>query len=147
MARINPDTRRFLETKARTLEARARRLAHLTPNSVGIRPQDEPYAPSPAHFVAANRRLMAIDQSVERRLTELRSRLGSASPARILPAIALVEREVDRARRAFGMFFEVFSQRGSTFAPALAAHDAVAADCYAAIRQTSPTIFRGCSSR
>jgi hypothetical protein len=143
MARINPDTRRFLETKARTLEARARRLAHLTPNSVGIRPQDEPYAPSPAHFAAANRRLMAIDQSVERRLTELRSRLGSASPARILLAIALVEREVDRARRAFGMFFEVFSQRGSTFAPALAAHDAVAADCYAAIRQTSPTIFRG----
>jgi hypothetical protein len=50
---------------------------------------------------------------------------------------------VDRARRAYGMFFEVFSQRGSSFAPALAAHDAIAADCYAAIRQTSPTIFRG----
>jgi hypothetical protein len=143
MASINEDTRRFLETKARTLAARGRRLAHLTPNGVGIRPQDEPYAPSSAHFAAANGRLMAIDQSVERRLAELGSRLGSASPARILLAIAMVEREVDRARRAFGMFFEVFSQRGSTFAPALAAHDAVAADCYAAIRQTSPTIFRG----
>lgn len=143
MARINGDTRRFLETKARTLAARARRLAHLTPNSVGIRPQDEPYSPSPAHFEAANRRLATIDQSIERRLGELRSRLANASPSQILLSIALVEREVDRARRAFGMFFEVFSQRGSSFAPGLAAHDAIAADCYAAIRQTSPTIFRG----
>ncbi len=38
-------------------------------------------------------------------------------PQRVLIDIALVEREVDRARRAFGMFFEVFSQRGSTYAP------------------------------
>jgi hypothetical protein len=143
MARTDANTRRFLETKARTLAARGRRLAQLTPNGVGIRPQDEPYAPSPAHFDAANRRLEAIDQSVERRLEELHSRLGSAPPSQILLSIALVEREIDRARRAFGMFFEVFSQRGSAFSPALAAHDAVAADCYAAIRQTSPTIFRG----
>jgi hypothetical protein len=143
MASINKETRRFLQTKAHTLAARARRLAQLTPNGVGIRPQDEPYAPSPAHFEAANRRLAAIDQSVERRLEELNSRLGSTPPPQVLLSIAMVEREIDRARRAFGMFFEVFSQRGSSFAPALAAHDAVAADCYAAIRRTSPTIFGG----
>ena len=29
----------------------------------------------------------------------------------------MVEREIDRARRSFGMFFEIFSQRGSSFAP------------------------------
>jgi hypothetical protein len=143
MASTNKETRRFLQTKANTLATRARRLAQLTPSGVGIRPQDEPYAPSPAHFEAANRRLVAIDQSVERRIEELGSRLGSAPPSQVLLSIAMVEREIDRARRAFGMFFEVFSQRGSSFAPALAAHDAVAADCYAAIRRTSPTIFGG----
>ena len=57
--------------------------------------------------------------------------------------MALVEREIDRARRAFGMFFELFSQRGSVFAPALAAHDVIAADCYAALRKTAPLIFKG----
>jgi hypothetical protein len=31
------------------------------------------------------------------------------------------------------LFFEVFAQRGTTFAPALAAHDAIARDCYAAV--------------
>jgi hypothetical protein len=41
------------------------------------------------------------------------------------------------------MFFEVFSQRGSAFAPALAAHDAIAADCYRAVRQAAPLVFRG----
>src|SRR5258707_6490329 len=118
VARSTESKRRFWETKARALAARSRRLAQLTPNGVGIRPQDEPYAPSPAHFDAANRRLAAIDQSVERRLEELGSRLSSAPPSQILLSIAMVEREIDRARRAFGMFFEVFSQRGSTFAPA-----------------------------
>jgi hypothetical protein len=136
------DTRRFLETKARTLAARARRLSSLTPESVGIRPQDRPYAPSAAHYEAANRRLSAIDSTVARRLERMRRILNVAPPSQVLVAMSLVERELDRARRAFGMFFEVFSQRGSTFAPALAAHDAVAADCYAAIRQSSPTIFQ-----
>ncbi len=55
------DTRRFLETKARTLAARARRLSSLTPESVGIRPQDRPYAPSPAHYETANRRLPRLN--------------------------------------------------------------------------------------
>jgi hypothetical protein len=55
----------------------------------------------------------------------------------------MVEREIDRARRAFGMFFEVFAQRGTAFAPALAAHDAIARDCYAAIRKAAPNIFPG----
>jgi hypothetical protein len=143
MSGTNIDTRRFLETKARALAARARRLSRLTPDSVGIRPQDRPYAPSVAHFEAANRRLAAIDLSVKQRLEHLKRRVGAAPPSQVLIAMSLVEREIDRARRAFGLFFEVFSQRGSTFAPALAAHDTVAADCYAAIRQTSPTIFRG----
>jgi hypothetical protein len=137
------DTRRFLETKARTLAARARRLANLTPESVGIRPQDRPYAPSPAHYEAANRRLAAIDGTVARRLEHVRRILDAAPPSQVLVAMSLVEREIDRARRAFGMFFEVFSQRGSSFAPALAAHDAIAADCNSAIRRSSPTIFQG----
>jgi hypothetical protein len=55
----------------------------------------------------------------------------------------LVEREVDRARRAFGLFFDVFSQRGSSFAPALAACDMVASDCFAAVRDAAPGVLRG----
>src|SRR5690606_15219615 len=102
-----------------------------------------PFAPSPAHFRAANRRLAAIDQQISRRLAHL-ERIGPAASARrILVAIALVEREVDRARRAFGLFFELFSQRGSVFAPTLAAHDVIAADCYQAVRETAPQIFSG----
>jgi hypothetical protein len=61
----------------------------------------------------------------------------------VLVDIALVEREIDRARRAFGLFFEVFGQRGTTFAPSLAAHDAIAIDCYTAIRENDPNLFRG----
>jgi hypothetical protein len=143
MTTTNQATRRFLEIKARALVARARRLSRLTPLSVGIRPQDEPYSPSPQHFEAASRRLAAIDRRVQQRLAELERRMGRVPPRLALLYMAMVEREIDRARRAFGMFFEVFSQRGSAFAPALAAHDAIAADCYAAIRQTSPTIFSG----
>lgn len=143
MATTNELTRGFLQTKARALAARARRLAQLTPRDVGIRPQDAPYAPSAEHFAAANRRLAEIDRGVTQRLTELNRRMArGTTPNLVLVYMALVEREIDRARRAFGLFFEVFSQRGSAFAPALAAHDAIAVDCYAAIRQTAPTIFR-----
>jgi hypothetical protein len=61
----------------------------------------------------------------------------------VLVDIALVEREIDRARRAWGLFFEVFSQRGSAFAPVLAAHDVIAADCYTAARTAVPGVLRG----
>jgi len=135
--------RQFLGAKVRALEARARRLAQLTPETVGIRPKDRPFAPSLSHFAAANRRLQAIDQDIERRIRFLKSHWHSASPQNALTYTALVEREVDRARRAFGLFFEIFSQRGSEFAPALAAHDAIANDCYTAVRQAAPLIFRG----
>ena len=57
--------------------------------------------------------------------------------------MAMLDRQVDRVRRTFGMFFEVLSQRGSSFAPALAAHDMIAADCYAIVRATLPEVFRG----
>jgi hypothetical protein len=60
-----------------------------------------------------------------------------------LLAMAMVERELDRARRAFGMFFEVFAQRGTAFARSLAAHDAIARDCYAVVRANAPQIFPG----
>jgi hypothetical protein len=135
--------REFLRTKARTLEARARRLSALTPEAVGIRPQDRPYAPSPAHFRAANRRLALIDRDITRRLKFMRRHWPTAAPQQALGYMALVEREVDRARRAFGMFFEVFSQRGSEFASSLCAHDAIASDCYMAIRQAAPLVLRG----
>jgi hypothetical protein len=137
------ETREFLRTKVLALAARSRRLTHLTPVAVGIRPQDRPYAPSTAHFDAANRRLAAIDRLTRVRLTELQRRERKASPRLVLIYAAMVEREIDRARRAFGMFFEMFSQRGSHFAPALAAHDTIAADCYVAIRQAAPRIFPG----
>src|ERR1700750_730714 len=92
------ETRSFMQTKARTLAARARRLSSLTPQSVGIRPQDRPYAPSPAHYEAANRRLAASDSTVARRLEHMRRILHTAPPSQVLVAMSLVEREIDRAR-------------------------------------------------
>lgn len=135
--------RGFLRTKILALAARARRLTHMDYDSVGIRRQDLPFAPSPAHFQAANQRLAVINHEIEQRFEHLRRVWRGAPLDRVLIDIALVERELDRARRTFGLFFEVFSQRGSTFAPSLAAHDGIAADCYAAIRQAAPRIFRG----
>jgi hypothetical protein len=41
------------------------------------------------------------------------------------------------------MFYEVFAQRGTSYGPTLAAHDAIAADCYAAVRAAAPRIFSG----
>jgi hypothetical protein len=135
--------RSFLRAKLIDLAGRTGRLARMDYASVGIRPQDVPYAPSAAHFQAANQRLAAIQQQVRRRFQWLERIWAQAPLDRVLIDMALVERELDRARRAFGLFFEVFSQRGSTFAPMLAAHDVIAADCYAAIRQVDPQIFRG----
>ena len=136
-------TRLFLRTKILALAARARRLARIDTDGVGIRRQDRPYAPSAAHFRAANQRLAMIDQQIARRLGDLQQIWQTGSKQRILQDIALVEREIDRARRAFGLFFELFSQRGSAFAPALAAHDVIAEDCYRAVREVAPRIFRG----
>lgn len=135
--------RDFLRHRILGLRARARRLARITPRDVGLRPQDLAYAPSVAHFEAANQRLEAIDVEISRRLADLQRARTTVSSQRLLVDIALVEREVDRARRAFGLFFEIFSQRGSAFAPALAAHDVIAADCYQAIRDAAPRIFSG----
>jgi hypothetical protein len=135
--------REFLRTKLLALRARSRRLAKMDYESVGIRPQDIPYAPSKAHLQAANQRLAVIDQQVVRRLRKLDETWKTAPLNRVLIDIALVERELDRARRAFGLFFEIFSQRGSAFAPPLAAHDVIAVDCYTAVREAAPRIFRG----
>lgn len=135
--------RQFLHSKILALVARARRLARINGEGVGIRPQDQPYAPFPAHFRAVNQRLAAIDQQIARRLSDLQRHWQTAPLRRVLIDIALVEREIDRARRTFGLFFEIFSQRGSMFAPALAAYDAIAEDCYRAVRQAAPQIFRG----
>lgn len=133
----------FLTAKIKDLAARASRLAHVDHASVGIRPQDMPYAPSTAHFQAANRRLAKIDNDVRHQLKRLREKGDQAPLQVLLHQIALVEREIDRARRTFGLFFEVFSQRGSSFAPALAAHDAIAVSCYDAVRESSPGLLRG----
>lgn len=137
------ETRQFLKVKILTLAARARRLAQIDYQSVGIRPGDRAYAPSPRHFKAANQRLKKIDQEVAKRLHHVQVSWAKAPQDQVLKDIALVEREVDRARRSFGLFFDVFSQRGSAFAPVLAAHDVIAADCYAAIHQADPRIFQG----
>jgi hypothetical protein len=143
-ARGREGVRRFLAVKARGLRSRARRLAVLTPQAVGYRAEDLPFAPSPAHFRAANRRLAAIHRMVRQRLGELdRVLKPGVAPQDALMALAMVDREVDRARRTFGMFFEVFAQRGTAFAPALTAHDAIARDCYAAVRAGAPRLFPG----
>jgi hypothetical protein len=136
------ETRSFLRSKILSLGARARRLAKVDYASVGIRPQDLPYAPSPGHFKVANHRLALIDREIAKRLERVQAEAETASHKRLLIDIALVEREIDRARRTFGLFFEVFGQRGTSYAPVLAAHDLIAADCYQAIRQSSPGQFR-----
>ena len=136
------EARAFLRAKLISLAARARRLARVDYASVGIRPQDLPFAPSPEHFRAANRRLALIDREIRRRLAIARQRWATAPIDRALVDMAVVERELDRARRAFGLFFELFSQRGSSYAPVLAAHDAIAADCYTSVRQVAPELFR-----
>ncbi len=135
------EARAFLHAKIMSLAARARRLARIDHSSVGIRPQDLPYAPSRGHFDAANDRLEAIDREVVRRLGQLRQIAEKAPLQRVLNEIALVEREIDRARRSWGLFFEVFGQRGSAFAPVLAAHDVIAADCYAAAGAAVPGVL------
>jgi hypothetical protein len=136
-----PGLRHFLRARIIGLAARARRLARIDYASVGIRPQDLPYVPSPAHFKAANDRLAAIDREIVARLSTVQRDWLRTGPQRALVDIALVEREVDRARRAFGMFFEVFGQRGTSFAPVLAAHDVIANDCYDAVRQGAPRLL------
>lgn len=137
------DVRRFLQAKITGLSARLTRLARIDNAFVGLRPQDMPYAPSAEHFRVANARLAAVEQRIRRRFAELQDDGGRRAPQRVLVDVALVERELDRARRLFGMFYEVFAQRGTAFGPALAAHDTIAEDCYQAVRQAAPRIFEG----
>lgn len=140
-------THDFLHAKLLGLGARLGRLERIDRAFVGLRPQDMPYAPSPAHFVAANRRLEAAERGVQARFRQLQQRwrltrsAAGAPVDRLLVDMALVEREMDRVRRLFGMFYEVFAQRGTRFGPALAAHDAVAQDCYVAVREAAPDVL------
>src|ERR1700736_3809523 len=101
-------TNKFLEAKRTALVARAQRLSSLSPRRVGLRPQDIPYSPSPDHFNAANRRLAEISTQIARRVRCV-NRVWSGQKAEPkLIAAAMLEREIDRARRSFGMFFEIF---------------------------------------
>ena len=143
MSGIGEDTRHFLQAKVAALAARMSRLSRIDNAFVGLRPQDMPYAPTPAHFRAANSRLAVVEQRIRTRFAELRQRWQGQPVQRTLIDMALVERELDRARRLFGMFYEVFAQRGTSFGPALAAHDAIAEDCYRAVREAAPRIFSG----
>ena len=136
------DLHRFLQAKIGGLSAWLSRLARIDNAFVGLRPQDMPYAPSARHFDAANARLAQVEQRIRARFAGLRQ-WERRAPQRVLIDIALVERELDRARRLFGMFYEVFAQRGTSYGPALAAHDAIADDCYQAVRQAAPRIFDG----
>jgi hypothetical protein len=140
-------TRAFLHAKLLGLGARLRRLERIDRAFVGLRPQDMPYAPSPAHFAAANGRLDAAERGVQGRYQRLLQRWRlvdtpqGAPVDRLIVDMALVEREMDRVRRLFGMFYEVFAQRGTSFGPALAAHDTVALDCYTAVRENVPELL------
>jgi hypothetical protein len=137
------DVRRFLRAKINGMSARLSRLARIDNAFVGLRPQDMPYAPSAEHFRLANARLAAVEQRIHARFAQLQEGRRSATPQRVLVDLALVERELDRARRLFGMFYEVFAQRGTSYGPALAAHDVIADDCYKAVRAAAPRIFAG----
>jgi hypothetical protein len=134
---------RFLRAKINGLSARLTRLARVDNAFVGLRAQDMPYAPSPRHFDAANARLARVEQNIRTRFDQLLDQWERRSPQRVLIDAALVERELDRARRLFGMFYEVFAQRGTSFGPSLAAHDRIAEDCYRAVRAAAPRIFEG----
>ncbi len=74
------DVRAFLRAKLRSLEGRGRQLARLDHQSVGIRPQDLPYAPSPRQFAAVNERLAAIDERLAARLADLRTKNNRPRP-------------------------------------------------------------------
>jgi hypothetical protein len=137
------DLERFLQAKITGMTARLSRLARIDNAFVGLRPQDMPYAPSADHFRVANARLARVERRIRARFAGLRRGWQQRTPQHVLIDIALVERELDRARRLFGMFYEVFAQRGASFGPALAAHDVIAQDCYQAIRQAAPRIFDG----
>lgn len=137
------DVRRFLQAKITGLSARLSRLSRVDNAFVGLRPQDMPYAPSSRHFQVANARLAQAEQRIRARFAGLNNGWERRPPQRVLIDIALVERELDRARRLFGMFYEVFAQRGTSYGPALAAHDVIAEDCYRAIREAAPRIFDG----
>jgi hypothetical protein len=141
--RAGSSTRRFLDTKLLALKARARRLNRLTPRRIGLRPEDLPYAPPRSHFHAANARLARIAGSIERHILQIERGWPPANSNVALTQMAMLDRRVDRLRRTFGMFFEMMSQRGSAFAPALAAHDSIALDCYAAVRAALPGAFSG----
>src|SRR5580698_5777594 len=95
------EARTFLRARIIGLTARARRLSRIDYDSVGIRPQDLPFAPSPDHFKAANDRLASIDQEIARRVQTVQREWTDSRPQRVLIDIALAEREIDRARRAF----------------------------------------------
>lgn len=137
------DIRGFLRAKLIGLSGRLRRLARIDNAFVGLRPQDRPHAPSPAHFAAANARLGRVEQDIRARFESLRRRFERSPTPTVLVDMALVEREMDRARRLFGLFADVFAQRGTSFGASLAAHDSIAEDCYAAIRAAAPRVFRG----
>lgn len=141
--RAGSSTRRFLDTKLKALKARAQRLNRLTPRRIGLRPEDLPYAPSRSHFHAANARLATIGTAINRQIAQIERGWPPATAHIALTQMAMLDRRVDRLRRTFGMFFEVMSQRGSAFAPALAAHDAIAFDCYAVVRRALPGVFTG----
>ncbi|MGY8525618.1 hypothetical protein [Paracidovorax citrulli] len=133
----------FLRAKITALSARLSRLARIDNAFVGLRPQDMPYAPSARHFDAANRRLGDVEQTIRARFERLMPGWERRPPQRVLVDVALVEREMDRARRLFGMFYEVFAQRGTSYGPTLAAHDSIAEDCYQAVREAAPQVFAG----
>ena len=132
----------FLRLKAASLRGRGRQIIRLTPASVGLRPRDLPYAPSPGHFRAAQTQLAGIQGTIQKRLAIAERQLSPSYEDRLL-SMAMIERDIDRARRAFGMYFEIFAQRGTVYAPALAAHDAIGIDCYHAVMQGLPGIFTG----
>jgi hypothetical protein len=137
------NVRAFLRAKLQSLEARGGQLAKIDHRSVGIRPQDLPYTPSTHHFAAVNERLATIDERIADLIAGLRTKADDLPPGQILTGIAMVEREIDRARRTWGLFFDVFSQRGSSFAPVLAAHDVIADDCYKAVIPALARLYPG----
>ncbi|TGW05270.1 hypothetical protein EN788_48360, partial [Mesorhizobium sp. M2D.F.Ca.ET.145.01.1.1] len=89
--RTGSSTRRFLDTKLRALKARAQRLNRLTPRRIGLRPEDLPYAPSRAHFHAANKRLATIGNAINRQIAIIERNWPPATAQAALTQMALLD--------------------------------------------------------
>ena len=135
--------REFLRTKVLELVARGRGLQPNGPCRPSGSGRRTALRASLAHFQAANQRLAKIDGAVERRASDLK-RTWQTTPGTGSSPTSRWSSASSTARGGPSASSSSCSASAApTFAPALAAYDAVAEDCYTAVRQAAPRMFRG----